>query len=478
LYRRIYKFYVYEMFNRLRVIEDSLYGQVKIPKVINLLIDQPFFQRLRKIKQLGFTNYVYPTGIHDRFQHSIGTFHLARQWLESLKLYPEIKERLTKRDEYCVYIAGLYHDIGHGPFSHFWDGIFIKRERSLRNDKEISHEEMSIKIVRHVFNENKEKLLNDYELGMLELRKIEAMIMGKDIVEYMKTLPTDEKVDLPEEEKDKGFLYMIISNHETEIDVDKWDYLQRDNRACFVKSREVHVERLFESLFFRKNNENNKWEMVAIDKDYANVRLIFQDRHHMHRQVYQHKTVQAIEQMVYDAIHKSKKCEEFYLRSTKGDLNEFFPLNDGILDQLENEDRESDTFKIIDRINHRQLYKRISSASIVMKDYRDLNLTENQIEDEIETVSGISKEKFFLRLAKFDYAGPDNNPMDKLIVVSKNGDDVDVANISNMNKLNSKPEYDLRIFIRETNVDVKLLINKFREILSSKSKKFRFMNFF
>jgi HD superfamily phosphohydrolase len=280
---------------------------------------------------------------------------------------------------------------------------------------------------------------------------------------------------------------MIISNHETEIDVDKWDYLQRDNRACFVKSREVHVERLLESLFFRKNNEN-KWEMVVFEKDYPNVKLIFEDRLHMHRQVYQHKTVHAIEQMVYDAIRRSQTREEFYRRSTTGDLNEFFPLNDGIFDQLENHDRESDTFNIIDRINRRQLYKRISSASIAITDYSsnpEEQIPIDSFEDRIGQSSGISKEKFFLRLAKFDYAASANNPMDNLKVVSKNGNDIDPNNISNMIKLNSKPEYDLRLFIRERNVDVELLNNTFREILSSTRNSsqpplppFHFMDFF
>ncbi|KHN78805.1 Deoxynucleoside triphosphate triphosphohydrolase SAMHD1 [Toxocara canis] len=107
-----------------REVMDLIHGTIPLPHPIDLIVDTPEFQRLRHIKQLGMTSSVYPNCDHSRFVHSLGVYHLARRFVRA------IAERssaviVTNADELCVSIAGLCHDLGHGPFSHFFDGAFM-----------------------------------------------------------------------------------------------------------------------------------------------------------------------------------------------------------------------------------------------------------------------------------------------------------------------------------------------------------------
>ncbi|MFZ1296570.1 MAG: HD domain-containing protein, partial [Saprospiraceae bacterium] len=99
-----------------KIINDPIYGFIMVPKgILTDLMDHPWFQRLRRIKQLGLSHFVYPGAVHTRFQHALGAFHLMTKSLETLKLkgYPINAEEFE-----AAQIAILLHDVGHGPFSH------------------------------------------------------------------------------------------------------------------------------------------------------------------------------------------------------------------------------------------------------------------------------------------------------------------------------------------------------------------------
>uniref|UniRef100_A0A3Q3C9N3 HD/PDEase domain-containing protein n=1 Tax=Haplochromis burtoni TaxID=8153 RepID=A0A3Q3C9N3_HAPBU len=106
------------------VFNDPIHGHIELHPLLVKIIDTPQFHRLRNIKQLGGVYFVYPGASHNRFEHSIGVAYLAGELAKALKVkQPEL--HISERDVLCVQIAGLCHDLGHGPFSHFFDGMFM-----------------------------------------------------------------------------------------------------------------------------------------------------------------------------------------------------------------------------------------------------------------------------------------------------------------------------------------------------------------
>uniref|UniRef100_A0A3B3R3H6 HD domain-containing protein n=1 Tax=Paramormyrops kingsleyae TaxID=1676925 RepID=A0A3B3R3H6_9TELE len=111
-----------------KVFNDSIHGHIWLHPLLVRIINTLQFNRLRNLKQLGGTYFVYPGASHNRFEHSIGVAHLAGRLVRALrKQQPELG--ISPRDELCVQIAGLCHDLGHGPFSHMFDDMFIKKLR-------------------------------------------------------------------------------------------------------------------------------------------------------------------------------------------------------------------------------------------------------------------------------------------------------------------------------------------------------------
>uniref|UniRef100_A0A7N6AY99 Deoxynucleoside triphosphate triphosphohydrolase SAMHD1 n=1 Tax=Anabas testudineus TaxID=64144 RepID=A0A7N6AY99_ANATE len=133
-----------------KVFNDPIHGHVELHPLLIKIIDTPQFQRLRYIKQLGGIYFVFPGASHNRFEHSIGVGHLAGQLLQALnERQPELL--ISSRDILCVQIAGLCHDLGHGPFSHMFDGMFIPKARP---DVKWKHENASVLMFDYLVTDN------------------------------------------------------------------------------------------------------------------------------------------------------------------------------------------------------------------------------------------------------------------------------------------------------------------------------------
>uniref|UniRef100_A0A8C5QFH3 HD domain-containing protein n=1 Tax=Leptobrachium leishanense TaxID=445787 RepID=A0A8C5QFH3_9ANUR len=151
------------------VLNDPIHGHIELHPLLVRIIDTPQFQRLRYIKQLGGCYYVFPGASHNRFEHSIGVCHLAGCLVQALHdRQPEL-EIDPIRDILCVQIAGLCHDLGHGPFSHMFDGRFMPL-----------HESMSVKMLYHLIESNGlDEVMKEYGLRLPEdLKFIEEQIAG------------------------------------------------------------------------------------------------------------------------------------------------------------------------------------------------------------------------------------------------------------------------------------------------------------
>ena len=125
-----------------------IHGHIALPKVAVAIVDTPQFQRLRYLKQVGTCHYVYPSATHTRFQHSLGVGHLAFKFAE--KLRKENPTLMDEKDSICLMIAGLCHDLGHGPFSHLWES-FVSQ---VHPESDWHHEDNSVKMIDHLIEEN------------------------------------------------------------------------------------------------------------------------------------------------------------------------------------------------------------------------------------------------------------------------------------------------------------------------------------
>ncbi len=149
--------------NKLKIFNDPIYGFVTLPDdFIYELINHPYFQRLRRIKQLGLTNLVYPGALHTRFHHAIGAMHLMTEAINVLK---SKQVKITEEETQAVNIAILLHDIGHGPFSHALEHAIVQG---------VSHEDISELLMEQ---------LNKQYKGKLTLKEIPASI-GKLSIGY------------------------------------------------------------------------------------------------------------------------------------------------------------------------------------------------------------------------------------------------------------------------------------------------------
>jgi HD superfamily phosphohydrolase len=239
--------------NKLKIINDPIYGFVNIPdELIFDIIQHRYFQRLRRISQMGLSYLVYPGAHHTRFHHAIGAMHLMQTAINVLK-FKEIK--ITPQEEQAALIAILLHDIGHGPFSH-------ALEYGILN---ISHEKISIKLMQ--------KLNEEFE-GKLDLA-----------------------INIFSGNYPKKFLSELISS---QIDVDRLDYLRRDSFYSGVIEGQVNSERLIKML-----NVNNN-QLVIDEKGIYSVEKFIISRRLMYWQVYFHKTGMLLEKILEKILLRAK----------------------------------------------------------------------------------------------------------------------------------------------------------------------------
>ncbi|MEO9806614.1 MAG: HD domain-containing protein [Reichenbachiella sp.] len=240
--------------NKNKIINDPVYGFITIPNdLIFEIIQHPFFQRLRQIKQLGLTSLIYPGALHTRFHHALGSMYLMQQALHSLR--SKGIEISDKEFEGCL-IAILLHDIGHGPFSH-------TLEFNLLND--ITHEKISVLFVER---------LNTVFGGAL-----------------------DTALKIFTNQYPRNFFYQLVSS---QLDIDRLDYLKRDSYFTGVSEGHIGSERIINML----NVKND--EIVVEEKGIYSIENFLSARRLMYWQVYLHKTAVSAEEMLIKLIQRAK----------------------------------------------------------------------------------------------------------------------------------------------------------------------------
>jgi HD superfamily phosphohydrolase len=241
--------------NKKKIINDPVYGFISIPtELVFDLIEHPYFQRLRYIKQLGMTHLVYPGALHTRFHHALGAMHLMKLTIETLR---SKGQAISADEEEAVTIAILLHDIGHGPFSHALENTIVKG---------ISHEDISILLM--------DKLNEQFD-GKLTI----AISIFKD------TYP-------------RRFLHQLVSS---QLDMDRLDYLNRDSFFTGVSEGVISSERIIKMLNVKDDH------IVIEEKGIYSVEKFIIARRLMYWQVYLHKTVIAAEQLLVKILERSRE---------------------------------------------------------------------------------------------------------------------------------------------------------------------------
>ena len=241
--------------NKRKIINDPVYGFISIPgDLIFDIIEHPWFQRLRNIKQLGLTSFVYPGANHCRFQHCLGALHLMDTALQTLKS-KDVK--ISRSEEEATMLAILLHDIGHGPFSHALEASIIAG---------ITHEDLSLLLMQK---------LNETFDGRLDLA-----------------------IEIFTGSYSRKFLHELIAG---QMDMDRLDYLRRDSFFTGVIEGSVGSDRIIRML----NVVNDI--LVMDEKGIYSLEKFLIARRLMYWQVYMHKTVLSSESLLVKVLKRAKE---------------------------------------------------------------------------------------------------------------------------------------------------------------------------
>ncbi len=244
--------------SKVTIINDPIYGFITIPNgVIFELIQHPYFQRLRRISQMGLSYLVYPGAHHTRFQHALGCLHIMQKAMETL-INKGVTISIAEKEG--VLIAILLHDIGHGPFSHAMEQSIVEG---------VHHEEISLAFMHH---------LNTEFNGSLTLA-IEIF-----------------KGDYP-----RKFLNQLVSG---QLDMDRTDYLKRDSFYTGMAEGNINTDRIIAMLNVRDD------ELVIEEKGVYTVEKFLVARRLMYWQVYLHKTGVVAEQLIIRVLSRAKELSE------------------------------------------------------------------------------------------------------------------------------------------------------------------------
>ena len=367
-----------------KVLKDPVHSYIHIHyEVIWNCLDSKEFQRLRRIRQLGGDFQVYPTAEHSRFSHSLGVYEIVRRMVTEVK---SLCVELTEYDKVCVMLAGLLHDVGHGPFSHAFEHVTNH-----------SHEEYTAKII----------------LGNTELNAILRAVSEK--------LPQDI-VSIIQHTHENDILNQIVSG---QLDADRMDYLLRDSYFTATSYGQFDLERILRTMRVRKTSEGRKVIVVKYTGIHS-VEDYIMARYQMYWQVYYHPVARSYEAVFIQLFNRLKdifKVDKDYfedmkvlipfLEKSEVSVDEYFKLDENSLlycCSLIQDKEDKIAADLARRLQNRNLFEYV--------DYNEENLA--QIKNMLKENS--LDERYYLKIENIEASVYSPYKGRKILIEKLNGD--------------------------------------------------------
>ena len=318
---------------------DIIHGYIKIDDDDKKFINNSWMKRLKRIKQLGVLDNVFPSASHSRFEHVLGVYHIAGLYISKLEENNKRQRKIfTQKEKRCIKLAGLFHDLGHGPFSHVFDNMVLSNIDAADNIYK-DHENRSRLITERIFEGMSANEFTGYDIDFI-----------KDLIEPPDNMLYTDGNNIPHYNIKKAYLYQIINNRVTSIDVDKFDYLQRDSKHIgldytFNYNRILNKSRVYENnIIYDSSLQNNIFDL-------------FYTRYRLHKDIYNHKKSKILEIMMADAL-KESNIYNFNEIITSGD---FIELDDTIYNKiLHSKDKDNKKARtILENIESNKLYESV-----------------------------------------------------------------------------------------------------------------------
>ena len=367
-----------------KVLKDPVHSYIHIHyEVIWNCLDSKEFQRLRRIRQLGGDFQVYPTAEHSRFSHSLGVYEIVRRMVTEVK---SLCVELTEYEKVCVMLAGLLHDVGHGPFSHAFENITNH-----------SHEEYTAKII----------------LGNTELNAILRAVSEK--------LPQDI-VSIIQHTHENDILNQIVSG---QLDADRMDYLLRDSYFTATSYGQFDLERILRTMRVRKTIEGRKVIVVKYTGIHS-VEDYIMARYQMYWQVYYHPVARSYEAVFIQLFNRLKdifKVDKDYfedmkvlipfLEKSEVSVEEYFKLDENSLlycCSLIQDKEDNIAADLAKRLQNRNLFEYV--------DYNEENLA--QIKNMLKENN--FDERYYLKIENIEASVYSPYKGRKILIEKLNGD--------------------------------------------------------
>lgn len=308
---------------RIKIINDPVYGFISVPYGILLeLIDHPYFQRLRRISQLGLSSIIYPGATHTRFHHALGAYHLMTKALQTLEMK---SVELSSEEKEGACIAILLHDLGHGPFSHVLENILIP----------VEHERLTLLLMED---------LNKQFGGKLNLA-----------------------ISIFKNEYPKKFLFQLVSS---QLDMDRMDYLTRDSFYTGVSEGIIGYDRIIQMMNVVEN------QLVIEEKALFSIEKFLTARKIMYWQVYMHKASISAEIMLTALLSKIK---ENLVTDHLSEGMSYFILNQESINKVNITDEILLNFVKLDDTDIWTLVKSVITSHDIFMSYLAKGLLERQL---------------------------------------------------------------------------------------------------
>ena len=398
--------------NKLKIFNDPIYGFITIPNaLIYDLIQHPYFQRLRRISQMGLSSLVYPGANHTRFHHALGCLHIMQKAIQVLRFK---QTTISLDEENALYIAILLHDIGHGPFSHAMEHSIVE---------DVNHEALSLLFMN--------KLNQEFD-GKLSLA-----------------------IQIFKEDYHRKFMLQLVSS---QLDMDRMDYLKRDSFYSGVEEGKINSDRLIQMMNVVDD------VLVIEEKGIYSVEKFLMARRLMYWQVYLHKTSLVAELTLTNTL---KRAKELYQKGISVECSEnlqFFIQNkinlEDFNDDVLNKFSKLDDTDIIGALkiwqNNPDFTLSILSTMIINRDLlkikmSEIKFTSENVQDILlqftnATNIGINEAKYFVFKGKIR-----NQAYSKIAepirILKKDGTIEDVALISDQLNLRALSKQETRYYL-------------------------------